>query len=83
LTTEPHLELHPAAKGFAGVLDFGDYQFQSVGRRVFLAHELGHYFTGFGSSFGLESINTAASSSPTFAEPNAVWTFGYTPPQVV
>jgi len=28
---------------------------------------------GLGSSFGLESINTAASNSPTFAEPNAVW----------
>jgi hypothetical protein len=28
---------------------------------------------GLGSSFGLESINTAAPNSPTLAEPNAVW----------
>jgi hypothetical protein len=28
---------------------------------------------GLGSSFGLESIHTAASTSPTFAEPNAAW----------
>ncbi|RSL18450.1 hypothetical protein EDE15_4023 [Edaphobacter aggregans] len=42
---ECQFELHPPAKGFAGVLLHSnrEVQFQSVGRIIILAHELGHY----------------------------------------
>jgi hypothetical protein len=50
VTKESHFGLHPPAKGFAGVLAFGDSQFQSVARHIFLAHELGHYLADFQQS---------------------------------
>lgn len=62
IADESEFDVHLPAKGFVGVgsKSMGD-EFPSVGRLIFLAHELGHYLAGFPES---KSILASLKTSP-------------------